>query len=209
MHIDKQTAANWQINASIRNIWNGECVVATHVVALSARQILIEYAKAKSIELSKDVMKGFTDEFRSDAESMWKERYNYFKHSDRDAEHTVDITNIAHTNEWDTLFNVINFTTIFRGSSMHMRWFTIYMGMRFPKLWDLEKLSREQRQALQRQPEEIGEMSRQELCKFFADRLNESPLSEELLEVKQQNFLEPKTVPVRSSKPFFKRKIEA
>ena len=108
-YIDKQTTAKWLINCAIRNIFVGECAVSNHVVVQAAQGLLHDYARTHKIKLTFDILNYFKPEYASKTATLFKERYNFFKHSKQDADQEIDITNIQVQNEIETLGNILKF----------------------------------------------------------------------------------------------------
>jgi hypothetical protein len=138
MYIDKQTAVRWQINAAIRNIFVGECAVATHVIVQCAREIMQDYARAKHIKLTNDISSVVKPEHIKFFKALLKEHYNYFKHSKDDADDEIEITNVHTLNEGETLMNIGKYAELFNDVTQHMKIFNSYMMIRTPELfrWD-------------------------------------------------------------------------
>lgn len=206
MFIDKQKVVEWQINAAIRGIWRGECAVSTHVIALSARQIILELAKARGIALASDIKRVIRSEHLKDFERLWKERYNFFKHADNDHADEVNIANLSLTNEIDTLYNIRNYKAVFDHSSQHMNLFGIYCALRFPNAIKLDNLEKSTESLLLDLGLYEGQ-PRVELCNQFATAIAQVPgLSQEFSEVQLISLSEPIEQEAKEEAPFFKRR---
>lgn len=195
--VNKQTAAEWQINCAIRNIFLGECPISNHLVVMSAREILDQYARAKGITLAASLEHIILPEYLSEAKAFWKERYNYLKHSDTDPDAVVDFTNVQIHNENDTFMNIHKYRQLFGSITQHMHTFSLYTMARYPRWFDMDALNMPQ--ANKDFILDMTTKKRRELCEMLSETLEKvHGATSERRKAKRLSFAE--NVPVGEAK---------
>lgn len=188
MYIDKKHVARLLINASIRNTFGGECAVANHVTVMSARQVLHEYADAHGIALVHDMRAYLKDQsLAKEFERLWKTRYNFFKHADKDHDEEVNIRNIAFLNQFEILFNIEKYKQMFGDMTGHMN---IYMGFLAVMHPDKMKIELDDvRTRINKVMKNTAGMSRREIHEIFAYGLMaEAQTRAEIEEARELSF---------------------
>jgi len=191
MYIDKKHVARLLIHASIRNIFIGECPVANHVTAMSGRQVLHEYADAHGIALTHDMRTYLKDKsLLREFESLWKTRYNFFKHADRDYDEEVNIRNISFLNEMETLFNLQKYQQMFGEMTGHMKVFMCFLAVMHPDKMKIEL--DEVRSRLSEVLKKTTGMSRRDIYEVFSYGLTTEPQTKaEIAEARELSFIDP------------------
>ncbi|MBX9588671.1 MAG: hypothetical protein K2X43_05155 [Hyphomonadaceae bacterium] len=208
MYIDKQTSARLLINASIRNVFNSECPVANHLTAMSARQILHEYAAVHGVTLVHDMRAYLKDKaLAKKFEYLWKTKYNFFKHADNDYNDEVNITNIAVLNEFETLFNIEKYAQLFNERTGHMALFLLYLVMLYPDKFQPNEDQARAISSARGSLQTVGSLSRVPLRELFAFGLTQQPDTRaELDQAKQLSIQEPTEIPDAEKENFKRRK---
>lgn len=195
MYLDKKQVARLLIHASIRNVFGGECPVANHVTVMSARQILHEYADAHGFTLDHDIRTYLKDKsLVREFESLWKTRYNFFKHADRDYDEEVNIRNINFLNEIETLFNLQKYQQMFGEMTGHMKVFMCFLAVMNPGKMKIE--TDDARVLLDAALKKTMGMSRRDMCEVFRYGLTTEPQTRaEIAKARELSFREPVPYP--------------
>jgi hypothetical protein len=191
-----------------RSIFNSECPVANHVTVMSARQIINEYAIAHGIALTHDMRTYLKDEaLAKEFEYLWKTRYNFFKHADKDYDDEVNISNIGIINEFETLFNIEKYNQLFGKRTGHMALFLMYLVMLYPdKFQPTEEQARAFSSVRDRLQKE-GTLSRVSLRELFAFGLAQQPDTRaEIEEARKLSIQEPVEIPEDEKEKFRRKK---
>lgn len=208
--IDKQTAARYMINCAIRNVLNGECPVSTHVLVLSAKEILQGVAQSTGVKLSLDPAEMVRPEERLAFRRVLKERYNFFKHADKDHDFEIDITNIQRSNEMELILVMDNYRDLYGLVSRHMLTFQLFFMLMYPDIFDFEKgkVSDDDMATLHHWMRELTKDGRTVLCAELEKFLASEPVAlKEREEARSLSCAEVVTLPLRDclEGPFFKR----
>lgn len=205
MHIDKEGIAKYLINAGIRNVFSGECPIANNVIVGAARGLLGEYAKTKGISLSTDLNRIVAKEYRVKLFKLMNERYDFFRHSDRNADQEIDLHNVQVTNEVTLCLNIWDFEQIFGHATEHMRFFLPYLKVLNPSLFP----GCEEAKALKalKGPTPV---TRKELCEIGLLALRDDPgCQKELQDVQDISYAEETRggvrIDLRKGPPFMAR----
>jgi hypothetical protein len=168
MFIDKKHAARLLTNASIRSVFSGECPVANHVVIMSSRQILHEYADAHRISLMHDMRTHVKDKsLVREFEFLWKQRYNFLKHADKDHDREINIRNVNFLNDFEILLNAEKYREMFSEMSAHMAIFKCFIALMYPGKMKIDA-HLDAKHSISETLRKVGAgMSRQAICDIF------------------------------------------
>ncbi|ASR08318.1 hypothetical protein CHY08_15125 [Rhizobium leguminosarum bv. viciae] len=170
LYVEKQEVARRLLHSAIRNIFNGECPIATHVLIGSATTLMHEYAKANGKDLALDVEKYVHAEFKKGFAQAMKSHYNFFKHANHDADLAIDITNISEVNEVAVYGAIIEYWNIFPDRPHQMQLFFSIATIMYPDLFNWDTLGAEFPE-VERHRLELASRSRGELCSLARDAL--------------------------------------
>jgi hypothetical protein len=122
-------------------------------------------------------------------ESLWKTRYNFFKHADRDYDEEVSIRNINFLNEIETLFNIQKYQQMFGDMTGHMKVFMCFLAVMHPDRMKIE--IDEIRSRLNQVLSKTSSMSRREIYEMFSYGLMAEPQTRaEIVEARELSFRE-------------------
>ena len=170
LYVEKHEVARRLLHSAIRNIFNGECPIATHVLIGSATTLMHEYAEANGIDLALDVEKHVQAEYKKGFAQAMKSHYNFFKHANHDAELAIDITNISEVNEVAVYGAIVEYWNIFSDRPHQMQLFFSIATIIYPDLFNWGSLDAEFPE-VKSQRLELANRSRSELFSLARDAL--------------------------------------
>ncbi|WP_409560515.1 hypothetical protein [Hyphomicrobium sp. MC8b] len=131
------------IYASIQMI-STECnSFSVHVVTMACRELLLNLAHQKGIELEWDHRRFVKPQFWNQYRQKSVLAYNYFKHADRDPDALYNgpsYGNLAHLNDAQTLFNISGYHSLGRKPTGPMAHFSVAMMLLYPQYFKMDFL---------------------------------------------------------------------
>jgi hypothetical protein len=175
--MDKRTTARRLIHSAIRLAVLQEDPLATHVLIVSAHNLMRQYAASKEIPLMNDVISQVHPSFTKEVADALNKLYNFLRHSDRDPDATIDISQIEPFTDAFIAITAQMYVELFHEDTTHMRLFRALVAMDHPHLMT-EEYNR--RFAAVPGAEALRDLSRTERLRVFKEMLGQPDLINEI-----------------------------
>jgi hypothetical protein len=134
MGTDKKITARRLIHNAIRQTIRGEDPLVVHVVSMCCYDLLREYADAKHIQLSTNLLNKVPPEFLREVIDKVKLFYRFSKHARTDPDATIDESKIVAFADVVLLMVIAMFEECFGERTEHMRLYGAFMVIRYPDI---------------------------------------------------------------------------
>jgi hypothetical protein len=131
---DKKTAARRLIHNAIRQTIRGEDPLVVHVVSMCCYDLLREYAEAKQIRVSTNLLNKVPPKFLRTVIDAVKLFYRFSKHAKTDPDATIDETQIVAFADVVLLMVIAMFEECFGERTEHMKLYGAFMVIRYPDI---------------------------------------------------------------------------